>query len=84
VSYHNLVEVMRLWATRSPFWVGRARVGTGVVNRIYISVTGRNLMRRVFAYLAFASVVGFSGCARKEEAEPAKQADAATPGQGVR
>jgi hypothetical protein len=39
-------------------------------------------MRRILVCLAIAAVVCLSGCAKKEEVEPVKQADAAAPSQG--
>jgi hypothetical protein len=39
-------------------------------------------MKRVFACFAFACLVYLSGCAKKEDTEPAKQADSVTAGQG--
>src|SRR5215472_4183535 len=39
-------------------------------------------MKRVLVWVIFAGVVCLSGCAKKEEAEAAKQPDAAAPAQG--
>jgi hypothetical protein len=41
-------------------------------------------MKRVLVWVIFAGVVCLSGCAKKEEAEAAKQPDAAAPAQGGR
>jgi hypothetical protein len=39
-------------------------------------------MRRILACIVFAGLVGAVGCGKKDEAEPAKQADATPPAQG--
>src|SRR5215471_4188747 len=39
-------------------------------------------MKRVLVWVIFAGVVGLSGCAKKEDAEAAKQPDVAAPAQG--